>query len=150
MDDQTPFADAEFAENSEQRCACALLLDTSGSMQGAAIDQLNEGLATFRRELSGDSLAAKRVENTYTPFDPIGTAPIPNTPQPQGRQTYYNGIFIGAEKFWVGDAVRFRNGAYATDMFLLREIIELPLSFSANSRAPGDPVSLATARHRLA
>src|SRR5262245_29383280 len=28
----------EFAENQEPRCPCVLLLDTSGSMQGAAID----------------------------------------------------------------------------------------------------------------
>ncbi len=27
----------EFAENPEPRCPCVLLLDTSGSMQGAAI-----------------------------------------------------------------------------------------------------------------
>jgi hypothetical protein len=34
----------EFAENPEPRCACVLLLDTSGSMAGEKIDSLNEGL----------------------------------------------------------------------------------------------------------
>ncbi len=35
--EQQPFADAEFAENPEQRCPCILLLDTSSSMNGAPI-----------------------------------------------------------------------------------------------------------------
>jgi uncharacterized protein with von Willebrand factor type A (vWA) domain len=39
----------EFAENPEPRCPCVLLLDTSGSMQGAAINALNQGCARFRR-----------------------------------------------------------------------------------------------------
>ncbi len=67
-DDQMPFGDAEFADNAEQRCPCVLLLDTSGSMQGDAIDQLNKGLATFARELAGDSLAAKRVDIAVLTF----------------------------------------------------------------------------------
>jgi len=32
---------AEFADNPEPRCPVVLLLDTSGSMQGAAINELN-------------------------------------------------------------------------------------------------------------
>ena len=67
-DDQMPFGDAEFADNAEQRCPCVLLLDTSGSMQGAAIDQLNEGLETFRRELADDRLATKRVDIAVVTF----------------------------------------------------------------------------------
>lgn len=67
-DDQTTFDQAEFADNAEQRCACVLILDTSGSMQGEAVAQLNEGLATFRRELAADRLAAKRVEIAVVTF----------------------------------------------------------------------------------
>lgn len=67
-DDQMPFGNAEFADNAEQRCPCILLLDTSGSMQGEAIDQLNEGLASFRRELADDRLAAKRVDIAVITF----------------------------------------------------------------------------------
>lgn len=52
----------EFAENPEPRCPCVLLLDTSGSMQGAAIDALNQGLRTFQEELTKDALASKQVE----------------------------------------------------------------------------------------
>lgn len=45
-DDQMPFGNAGFADKAERRCPCILLLDTSGSMQGGAIDQLNEGPET--------------------------------------------------------------------------------------------------------
>lgn len=59
----------EFAENPEPRCPCILLLDTSGSMQGASINALNEGLRTFQEELVKDSLAARRVEVAIVTFD---------------------------------------------------------------------------------
>ena len=36
----------EFADNPEPRCACVLLLDTSGSMAGTKIDSVNAGLPT--------------------------------------------------------------------------------------------------------
>jgi uncharacterized protein YegL len=62
------FAAAEFAENPEPRCACVLLLDTSGSMQGAPIQQLNMGLKSFKDELLTDSLASKRVEVAVVSF----------------------------------------------------------------------------------
>jgi uncharacterized protein YegL len=69
--EQVPFADAEFAENPEQRCPCVLLLDTSGSMQGAAIQQLNDALQFFKEDLHSDALAAKRVELALVTFGPV-------------------------------------------------------------------------------
>jgi uncharacterized protein YegL len=59
----------EFAENPEPRCPCVLLLDTSGSMQGAAIAALNEGLQTFRSDLTKDPLASRRVEVALVTFN---------------------------------------------------------------------------------
>jgi len=54
--EQVPFSGAEFAENPEHRCPCLLLLDTSGSMSGQPIAELNAGLSTLQHELNADSL----------------------------------------------------------------------------------------------
>lgn len=59
----------EFAENPEPRCPCVLLLDTSGSMEGAAIEALNQGLLSFKDELVKNSLASRRVEVAVVTFD---------------------------------------------------------------------------------
>ncbi len=59
----------EFAENPEPRCPCVLLLDTSGSMQGDAIAALNQGLETFKEELTKNTLASRRVEVAIVTFD---------------------------------------------------------------------------------
>lgn len=69
--EQIPFGGAEFVDNPEPRCACLLLLDTSGSMQGRPIEELNAGLATFQTELNADSLASKRVEVSIVSFGPV-------------------------------------------------------------------------------
>ena len=59
----------EFAENPEPRCPCVLLLDTSGSMQGMPIEALNQGLLSFKDELTKSSLASRRVEVAIITFD---------------------------------------------------------------------------------
>lgn len=69
--EQVGFSGAEFADNPEPRCPCLLLLDTSGSMSGAPIEQLNEGLRTLQAELNADSLASKRVELAIVTFGPV-------------------------------------------------------------------------------
>ncbi len=69
--EQIPFGAAEFADNPEPRCPCLLLLDTSVSMRGRRIDELNAGLIAFKDELMSDSLAAKRVEIGVLGFGPV-------------------------------------------------------------------------------
>ena len=59
----------EFAENPEPRCPCILLLDTSGSMKGEAIDALNQGIQAFQLNVSKDPLASRRVEVAVVTFD---------------------------------------------------------------------------------
>ncbi|MNS19166.1 von Willebrand factor type A domain protein [compost metagenome] len=65
------FGSSDFADNPEPRCPCVLLLDVSGSMKGKPIDELNEGLRTFKDELMADGLAAKRVEVAIVSFGPV-------------------------------------------------------------------------------
>ena len=69
--EQIPFGSDDFANNPESRCPCILLLDTSGSMGGMPIQQLNEGVQTLKNELIQDSLATKRVEISVVTFGPV-------------------------------------------------------------------------------
>lgn len=69
--EQKPFSAAEFVDNPEPRCPCLLLLDTSGSMSGAKMRELNVGLKTFEDELKADSLSSKRVEVGIVSFGPV-------------------------------------------------------------------------------
>jgi uncharacterized protein YegL len=69
--EQVPFADAQFAENPEPRCPCLLLLDTSTSMAGPPIQELNDGLVQLKAELMADAMAAKRVEVAIVSFGPV-------------------------------------------------------------------------------
>ena len=69
--DQQPFGDVEFAENPEQRCPVILLLDTSQSMSGRPISELNDGIEVLRDELLEDPIATKRVELAVVTFGPV-------------------------------------------------------------------------------
>jgi uncharacterized protein YegL len=65
---QSQLEQAEFAENPEPRCAVVLLLDTSGSMHGQPIVELNNGLKEFHAALKADRLASLRVEVAVITF----------------------------------------------------------------------------------
>lgn len=66
--DSNIFDQTEFAENPEPRCPVVLALDTSGSMQGKPISELNEGLRAFAAALKADRLASLRVEVAVIAF----------------------------------------------------------------------------------
>ena len=76
MSEQIPFSDfkdigfdaSEFAENPEPRVPCVLVLDTSGSMGGMPINELNQGLDKLKDELTADSLSKKRAEIAIVTF----------------------------------------------------------------------------------
>ncbi len=69
--DQIPFIPPSLVENPEPRCPCLLLLDTSGSMNGRPIAELNAGLEHFKQELSSDDMAMQRVEVAVMTFGPV-------------------------------------------------------------------------------
>jgi uncharacterized protein YegL len=61
----------EFVENPENRCPVILLLDTSGSMSGQPIQELNRGLAAFKEDVLRDSQASLSVEMAIVTFGPV-------------------------------------------------------------------------------
>ena len=61
----------EFVENPETRCPVILLLDVSGSMSGQPIQELNRGLAAFKKDVVKDSQAALSVEVAIVSFGPV-------------------------------------------------------------------------------
>jgi len=66
-----PFDAADIISNPEPRCPCLLLLDTSGSMQGNPIRELNSGITAFRDEILADEMAVKRIELAIITFGPV-------------------------------------------------------------------------------
>jgi len=62
-----------FAANPENRCPILLLLDTSFSMDGQPIAELNQALQQFAQDLQLDALAAKRAEIAIATFGPVQT-----------------------------------------------------------------------------
>ncbi|MDZ4839984.1 MAG: VWA domain-containing protein [Bacteroidota bacterium] len=56
-------------KNYEQKCLCILVLDTSGSMDGAAIEELNEGLQRFIVETNNDFTTSQRLEVAVITFN---------------------------------------------------------------------------------
>jgi uncharacterized protein YegL len=52
----------EFASNPEPRVPCLLVIDTSGSMSGQPIEELNAAVTVLRRSLKDDELARRRID----------------------------------------------------------------------------------------
>jgi uncharacterized protein YegL len=65
---QPVIPDVALVDNTEQRTPLVLVLDCSGSMAGAPIEQLNAGLKLLEEELKSDAIAAKRVRLLLVEF----------------------------------------------------------------------------------
>ncbi len=68
-DKEIDFTQLSFVANFEPVLPIVLLLDTSGSMSGQPINELNQGLVTFQEELNKDALASMRVEVAIITFN---------------------------------------------------------------------------------
>ncbi|HVE75399.1 MAG TPA: VWA domain-containing protein [Actinomycetota bacterium] len=58
----------EIANPQHPHCATVLVVDTSSSMAGDKIRQLNDGIRIFKDDVSGDELARKRVDLAVVSF----------------------------------------------------------------------------------
>lgn len=65
---QEDIRDEDLIRNKEQRSPCMLVVDTSASMRGVAIQELNDGLRLFQDEVRKDPLAAVRCEIAIVTF----------------------------------------------------------------------------------
>lgn len=63
------FVSEDKFSNRERRLACVVIADTSGSMSGEPIAELNRGLILLRDELLQDAVAKTRVEIAIVAFD---------------------------------------------------------------------------------
>ena len=62
MSIETRFA-GESAVNTEMKCLCVFVLDVSGSMRGARIEALNQGIKDFYAEIqNGDNVSDKLID----------------------------------------------------------------------------------------
>lgn len=128
--EQIPFR-GDFADNPEPRCPCLLLLDTSGSMSGSPIEELDAGLRSFAEELKSDSLASKRVEVSVVSFGPVhvdcdftsATAFEPTTHTAQGNTPTGEAILRGLELLRARKATYRANGIahYRPWVFLITD-----------------------------
>jgi len=59
----------EQPRNKDQKCPVVLLLDTSGSMEGTGIDELNKALAKLKDDILSDPVLSNRLEVGIVCFD---------------------------------------------------------------------------------
>jgi len=101
----------------EPHLACVLLLDTSGSMNGAALDSLNQSINNFIQQTSMDEMAMKRVDVAIISFDDKPELVMPFTPISQMEPVNLTAgglTAMGAGINMAIDQVKERNRFYAS------------------------------------
>ena len=113
--------------------------------QGVAQKRYGQG----DMEVDASILSAKSVDSTYTLFSPNRTTEV----EPGATETHYDGMYLGAEKFWVGDPLRLHPGS-GTDVLVLHSIIERERTLAINQKVSqqslqlvGDVYTLQVAPH---
>jgi uncharacterized protein YegL len=67
--EQNSMVQGETPRNKDQKCPIVLVLDTSGSMEGTALTELNTALQKFKDEILADPLLTSRMEVGIVCFD---------------------------------------------------------------------------------
>ena len=78
-------------------------------------------------EVDGSILAAKAVDASYTLFNLLKRISQGNGVE----ELYWNGMYLGGEKIWVGDPTRLR-GESGSDILVITCIVEKKINNSAN------------------
>lgn len=94
-----PLERVEFEVNSQSRCPVILLLDTSFSMSGQPINELNEGLRIFEQNLKDDKVAALRVEVAIITFGGTPTVVSGRGDGATNQQFDANTVFVTVDQF---------------------------------------------------
>ena len=76
--------------------------------------ELGQGDAT----VDGSILAAKAIDGSYSLFDRV------DNPLAAPGEVHYNGMFLGAEKIWVGEPIRLRVPGDDIVVLILQKLIE--------------------------
>ena len=66
---KSPLTDLDLIENPEPRLACVVLIDTSSSMSGSPINEVNQGLLRLNEEVAKDELTYSRAEICLIAFN---------------------------------------------------------------------------------
>jgi len=144
---QETFGAPKIIAPNEAHLACVLLLDTSGSMTGAPIDNLNRALQVFREKVALDELASRRVDIAIVEFNNDARVVQDFTPiaQMEPVTLYANGMtYMGAGIDLAIDMVKARNQFYnsvGTPVFR-------PWIFMITDGAPTDDIENAARRVR--
>jgi hypothetical protein len=91
-------------------------------------------------------LAARAIDSAYIPFDYIKSGPVTNMtseakPHHTTHQIFWNGVYLGGERVWVGDPVRLRVSS-GEDVLVITQIIERPSQYTTGQQSSPSKVLL--------